>query len=420
MMCLLIATAFLTHYQAPSTPGVLEVTTYGAKPDGVTDNTAAFQKALDECGKAGGTVDVPPGRYLLAGTLNVPESVTLQGSFHAPARPIAFEKDLAAERGSILLTTFGKGLVDAQPFITLNRSSTLKGLIVFYPDQATEVVPFPWCVQGKGDNCSILDTMLVNPYRAVDFGTFPSWRHYINGLYAQALQTGIYIDQSQDVGRVENVHFWPFWSDDKKLWAWTSQFGTAFLIGRTDWESMTNCFDIFYSIGYHFIAGKTGSANVILTNCGSDTGPVAVKVDAVQLHAGISFVNGQFMSSVEVGPENTGPVKFTSCGFWGVAGFTDEQARLRGFGQTTFTACHFYNGAQMHKDAFTIDAFSGGVTVSGCEFLDLDPKGNHIRLGEGVRTAVVMGNTFRSPIHITNKSHGQVAILANVTAASDR
>jgi hypothetical protein len=144
-----------------------------------------------------------------------------------------------------------------------------------------------------------------------------------------------------------------------------------------------------------------------------------VKVDAVQLHAGVSFVNGQFMSTVEVGPDNRGPVKFTSCGFWGVPGFTDEFARLHGFGQTTFTACHFANGAQLHKDAYAIDAFSGGLTVSDCEFLDLDSKTNHIRLSEGVRTGVIMGNTFRSPIRIENKSQGQVAVLANVTASTD-
>jgi hypothetical protein len=413
MICLLVALAF----QAAKFTDVLNVRDFGAKADATTDDTAAFQTAMDACGKTGGTVNVPAGRYLLAGTLNVPDCVTLQGSFHAPPRTVTYENNLSAEKGSILLTTFGKGTVDGPAFITLNRAATLKGLVVFYPDQTTSVVAYPWCVRGRGDNCSILDTLLVNPYQGVDFGTYPSGRHYINGLYAQALKTGLYIDRCQDVGRVENVHFWPFWSADKKLWDWTSSNGTAFLIGRTDWEYMDNCFDIMYSIGYHFISGKEGPGNAVLTNCGSDTGPVAVEVDAVQLHSGVSFVNGQFMSTVEVGPDNTGPVKFTSCGFWGVQGFTDEHARLHGFGQTTFTACHFINGAQRHKDAFAIDVFSGGVTVNGCEFLDLDPQTNHIRLGEGVRTAVVMANTFRAPIHITNKSEGQVAIVANVTAS---
>ena len=42
-----------------------EVTSYGARPDGKTLNTAAIQAAVDACSAAGGgTVVVPPGEYL--------------------------------------------------------------------------------------------------------------------------------------------------------------------------------------------------------------------------------------------------------------------------------------------------------------------------------------------------------------------
>jgi len=44
------------------------ITDYGACGDGSTLNTAAIQRALDDCGKTGGTVLVPPGIYL-TGTL---------------------------------------------------------------------------------------------------------------------------------------------------------------------------------------------------------------------------------------------------------------------------------------------------------------------------------------------------------------
>ncbi|HWD38927.1 MAG TPA: glycosyl hydrolase family 28-related protein [Fimbriimonas sp.] len=392
----------------------------GAVGDAATDDTAAFQRALDKAGETGGVVEVPPGRYLLAGTLNVPESVTLEGSFRAPERTIYTEGKLEKEKGSILLTTAGKDKEDGTPFITLNRCSTLKGLIVFYPEQTFDVTPYPWCVRGNGDNCSVVDCLLINPYQAVDFGTNPCGRHYIDGLYGQPLKTGLFIDKCLDVGRVENVHFWPFWTAEGKIWDWTSKNGTAFLIAKTDWEYMSNCFDFMYAIGYHFIAGKDGPGNAVLTQCGSDTGPCAVKIDSVQPHAGVSFENGQFMSTVIVGQDNQGPVKFTSCGFWGVQNYTNEQAIIHGFGQTTFTACHFVNGAQRDKTAYAIDAFSGGLTVSGCEFLDTGATTRHIHLGPGVRTAVLMGNTFRAPIRITNQATGQVAVVANVTATQGK
>lgn len=42
---------------------IFDVRESGAKGDGKTDDTAAIQKALDDCGKTGGTVRLPQGRY---------------------------------------------------------------------------------------------------------------------------------------------------------------------------------------------------------------------------------------------------------------------------------------------------------------------------------------------------------------------
>src|SRR5947208_16644929 len=42
-----------------------QVSSYGAKPDGSTDCTGAFKRAIDACNAAGGgRVIVPAGRYL--------------------------------------------------------------------------------------------------------------------------------------------------------------------------------------------------------------------------------------------------------------------------------------------------------------------------------------------------------------------
>jgi hypothetical protein len=60
----------------------INVRSYGVQGDAATDDTAAFQYALDDaCKSGGGTVYVPPGMYLFRGTLTIPEGVTLRGSF---------------------------------------------------------------------------------------------------------------------------------------------------------------------------------------------------------------------------------------------------------------------------------------------------------------------------------------------------
>src|ERR1700761_8786311 len=68
---------------------VCDVKTYGAKGDGTTKDTAAVQKAIDECsaGRGGGTVEGPAGTYLIAPvslksnmTLHLAKDATLLGS----------------------------------------------------------------------------------------------------------------------------------------------------------------------------------------------------------------------------------------------------------------------------------------------------------------------------------------------------
>ncbi|MBS7337905.1 MAG: hypothetical protein KIG81_08640, partial [Thermoguttaceae bacterium] len=61
------------------TGAVANVLDFGAKGDGTTDNTEAFQKALDSIDPQGGVVVVPNGQYLFTGSLVIPQSVTLRG-----------------------------------------------------------------------------------------------------------------------------------------------------------------------------------------------------------------------------------------------------------------------------------------------------------------------------------------------------
>ena len=402
---------------AVSAEGASSVLEFGAVADGKTDATAAFQAALDAVGKAGGgRVYAPAGVYLVAGHLDIPDAVTLAGSFETPARSGAISGDPSMMKGTILLAVEGRGDADGPPFITLHTTSVLTGVTVFYPEQTTtDIMPYPWCVRGIGDNCTIADVLLVNPYQAVDFGTIhAAGRHFIDGLYAQPLKTGLFVDKCYDVGRVQNVHFWPFWNWDAPVKNYMLENGTAFVFGRTDWEYLSDCFALGYKVGFHFISKGDGPGNVLLTQCGSDLGPLAVKVDQVQAHSGVSFVNCQLMSSVEVSDANRGPVKFTACGFWGIE-TTDTEATIRGEGHVTFTACHFTWWGKVDPAAYAIVAEGGGLTVNGCEFLDEDPRRGHVRLGEDVAAAVVVANRFRTPAKIENFSEGEVAIADNVS-----
>lgn len=383
---------------------------HGAKADGTTDDTRAIQAALDAAGVRGDAVLLPAGRYLVAGNLNVPSGVTLKGVWEAPHHN-GFGK------GTLILATGGKGHEDGPPLIQLNWNSCLKGVTILYPEQnPAEPVPYPWTVAGQGMNPSVIDVTLVNPWQGVDFGSKWNELHLIRNLFGCPLKTGVYINNVTDIGRVENVHFNPhhwFRSEsptpdaaDGAHWNTIIKFLNenlvGFRIGKTDWQYMSNCFVIFPKIGYHFVKTEQGPGNVVLTQCGSDICPVSVQVDAVQGHAGISFVNGQFMGTINIGPDNTGPVKLTACGFWTIDE-TRWQILNEGKGTVTVNGCHFASWAIPKGDtSAAIRALAGSLIVTGCEFAASGK--NQIEFGPELESAAVTGNRFRGGMRLIGKA----------------
>jgi pectate lyase-like protein len=405
-----VLAAVASSAQPTDIRGHYNVDDFGVVPDGATDCSKAFQEALDTAHSGGGgIVHVPVGQYRIATHLVIPPKVTLEGLWRAPPRGQV--DDLA---GSVLLAVEGQGSDIGHPFILMKESATLRGLTVFYPEQvnAEKPHPYPWTVAGEGDNVSIIDCLLLNPYHAVDFGSRPTGRHLIRGLYGQPLRKGIYINQCYDVGRVEDVHFWPFWTGpgrDEPAFVGMRKHATAFILGKTDGQMFNNVFSIRYRVGMHFIAGVVGAArdgkprtapgSGVYTNCYMDETPTAVLVDEVAAHAGVSFVNGMFMSGVEVASTNTGPVKFTGCGFWGNSDQT-YHTNLEGRGTVSFNACHFSNWDRAEKGAPCIDADSRGLIVTGCEFQSDRRDHLKIRIGEQVKSAVITSNLMQGGVLI--------------------
>ncbi|RJP32965.1 MAG: hypothetical protein C4527_05240 [Candidatus Omnitrophota bacterium] len=391
---------------------------HGAVADGKTDCSEAFQKALDFAAeKGGGIVAAPAGQYLFKGNLLFPPGVTLRGVWEA-----MHHADIG--RGTQLFVVGGKGEEEGTPFITLQQSSCLRGVTIFYPEQdVNDIRPYPWTIRGRGMFGSVIDVMLVNPYRGIDFGTESNELHCIRNVFGCPLREGIYINKTTDIGRVENVHFNPHsWARanypnkpvEGKWDAFLDYLREnliGFRIGKTDWEYMVNCFVIFPKIGFHFVHTDAGDPNVVLTQCGSDIGPIAVQVDASQSHAGLAFSNCQMMAQVIVNKSNRGPVKFSNCGFWGIP-TTDHHAQIDGSGTVIFTSCHFQGWGRVHADAPAILAHGGKLIVNGCDFLD---NGNHhIKLENDVKSAAIFGNHFTGGAKIENLSAGKVEIGLNI------
>ena len=275
---------------APSTAWLdVRSAPYLARGDGHADDTGAVQAALDAAGaRGGGVVYLPEGTYLIKTHLRVPAETSLVGVGRAPMTYVD------TKPGSTLLAIEGAGHSDGDAFITLEgNDSTLQGVKVFYPNQvvADAPVPYPWTVRGgAGDGAALIDVLLVNPYQAVDLGSEGGSRHYIRGLYGQPLLTGIWVDKCTDIGRIHDVHFWPFWSQDKKVLDFTEAHATSFIFQRADWEVVENIFSWGYRVGLELSASKDGATNGQMTDVDFDGVDIGILASATQ-QPGVTFSN---------------------------------------------------------------------------------------------------------------------------------
>ena len=397
----------------PQTAHEANVRNFGARGDAATDDTAPFQHALDSVHSAGGgTVYAPTGRYLFRGVLSIPEGVTLRGSFasvpsHTGVRDPGQSKP--GDDGTALLVTAGKGKEDGEPFLTLNTNSSVAGLTFYYPEQVTDAAPiaYPWTIAMRGKNPAALDLELLNPYQGIDASR--NERHNVRNICGQPLRRGMLVDAIYDIGRIENVHFNPWWNGRGQVYKWQTQNGEAFIFGRADWEYVLNTFCFGYHVGYKFVYTDTGECNGNFLGIGADDCYRSVLVEQSAPY-GLLITNGEFTSfhgedptMVEVLAGNKGVVRFSNSAFWGPC---NQIAKLAG-GTVGFSDCTF---VEWKKDRAAIQASRGSVLIRGCDFRQNQP---HIALSEGVDRAVITGNLFAGKAQIRNASTRDVQIGLN-------
>lgn len=397
---------------------------FGALGDGKADDSSAFQWALDEAGRAGGgVVWAPKGVYLIKGGLKIPVGVTLEGTFSAPpSHPGVRDPGLPkpGEYGTTLLAVANPGKEEGEPFISLTHNSTLKGVVIYYPNQkpSEEPKPYPWCLQMRGNNPAVIDVELVNPYQGID--ATQNQRHLIRNVHGQPLWRGIWIDQIYDIGRLENVHFNPWWSMSPKVFNWQMAHGEAFIFGRTDWQYVLNTFCYGYKVGYRFLQTEAGVCNGNFLGIGADDCQTAVLIEQ-SAPMGLLITNGEFVSfrgpeptMVRVAETHSGTVRFVNCAYWGP---NKQIAVVAGSGTVSFTDCTFMQWDKDREGRSAIQVRGGTVLIRGCDFQENRPQ---VELAEGVRRAVITDNVVNGPLRLLNRSRGKVHIAGNVGTEGEK
>lgn len=191
----------------------VSVKDFGAVGNGSTDDTTAFQNAIDYVNSlGGGDVHVPMARYAFTGTLTLKANVNLIGDYTGTPEP----------SGNFLTTTLAPTLLisnNATSFITQQTGTgfvggnTIQGLVFAYPSQSAvtvgSFVSYPYTITLDAGGCSIRNCMFYNSYDGI-------WVHNgkvrIQNCQFGTLHYGILLDRAIDWVHITDCLWNPYFT----------------------------------------------------------------------------------------------------------------------------------------------------------------------------------------------------------------
>lgn len=258
---------------------------FGAKGDGISDDTLAIQAAVDS-GHRFIHVPVPVLSYRTTAPINVTNSVIFQGEGVEPYTVIGSPSTRGA--GSwFFLDHPGKGFY-------INRSLGFSGVefrsIGTYRTHSVPVgntwsaTVYDWDFELDDlVDVKFIDVCLLNPYKGIRVHGQQS-RMWIDRLYGHPMRVGIQVDEAYDICRYNNIHFWCYWAQNQAVWNFTLANLDAFVFGRCDNHMLMNAFSIFHNRGILIINTPTGTANKLkLANVDLDRGYNGYVVDSAAI-----------------------------------------------------------------------------------------------------------------------------------------
>ena len=224
---------------------------FGAKGDGVTDDTAAIQSAINAASAAGGgSVLFKVARYFTTGTFLVPDGVVLCGTVEGPFDVKGIDPAATAIAPTLLITN------TSNPFLTLvgNGSSGVTDVLFHYPNQAktsaSSPIVYPYTILLRSGN--VARTTVTNAYNFLDVD---NGRDMAQDLYIGAFNIGVHIDETFNGLTLHNVRNGVFWDEVEgtpyptAIDNWVLNNGTALVVGRIDGLLLHNFYVFSRSIG---------------------------------------------------------------------------------------------------------------------------------------------------------------------------
>jgi hypothetical protein len=179
---------------------------FGAKAnDNTFDNTPAIQSALNTAANdGGGIVYLPPGKYKVEGSLNIPAGVELKGATDVSCLPMG--------PGSILEAYGSKENEAGDPLVILSENSGIRGISINYPEQIFAELrtrdaggggltpyKYPYSIRAN-KNVYIVNMSFRAVYKGIDLFTNKCDNAYVEYVGGHFFMNGIHVG-----GESENV-----------------------------------------------------------------------------------------------------------------------------------------------------------------------------------------------------------------------
>ena len=424
----------------PSTPVYINARDYGAVGNATANDFLAIQAAPDAAGAAGGAaggiVFLPAGRYYVNGwgyatkSLVIPPNVTLAGVTEFPLS-VGMPTDFVSnpKSGTVLLADGGAGQAEGDPLVILRGpNSGIRSMAVYYPYQDwLNPVAYPWTIRGEAleqpgvarskdaHGLSVVNVMLVNSYRGIDFGTNGCVDHRIENIYGQPLKTGIRIDKGYANGRIKGVQFWSYWDKsratltpstnqyDYALSPWVRDNGVALEIYRADSELVEDFFCFGYKTAILLSASSgrdSGNSYVTFSNVSIDCCKVGIEIVSNRLALITNFV---FASPR---PDDPNLSSFVGLALR-VGGAGDLPPGVSRYGAVQIANGNFYGG-----DSHQIIVHYGRLTVGQSAFSDW-PADRAAVYAESVFSEIYLQSCRFNPRGAENMSSMRYALYSN-------
>jgi hypothetical protein len=279
--------------------GEFPVSSFGAKGDGQTDDTAAIQSAINAASAAGGgSVVLSIARYYTTGNLVLPAGVVLCGPFQGP-----FDIDpyVTAVAPTLLVTN------TTGPFLTLQGAgSGVTDVLFHYPNQvhtsASAPNTYPYTILVAAPGTKVARLVVTNAY---DFLDIESGRVTVFDLFIGAYHNDIHIDHAYGHVTLHNFNIsvtWDIWDSapvPSPIDAWVTANSTAISVGRVDSLEMSDIMVFTRFIGILLTDSPDSSQN---PRCGYGRGS-NIDLDTMQYGIIVKASNtpGYKFTNVDIG-----------------------------------------------------------------------------------------------------------------------